>query len=623
MVPVADGLIWLVFSSGLVSPPATGPSEVALRTFVVDKPPTIEPPDPLELIRAARTTSATLPQASSRLHTTVGVGYVERAGWGAELLASGSIGGLELQADSLFTFGIQGAVFDHGTVTMRRGDQRWLIEAGDLFSDLRGPATGGRVSWQLTDRWRPSLAIYGPPRHGMTTNTVMAYRDRFEFNRVMFDGEVATDASWFARGRVSAGRWLAVESSYRRLRAPQSTADSGVQAEARVWRGFALTGGLFQSIRTGERSTWQTFGIRVPLHRAVGLTLERTFTTTGTTTATSSAIMLHAHSSQLTVLQRYEWGDTRARQGGLLSLSRDQLQSMASYTAGPRVNVALRVATQWQVSGPSQNWLEAQTTMRLTSRTLLQVAAPVPQVLDVDRVRVVLEQGLSRKFSVLAEYGRPAAYQDIQLGTDPPRFRLMVRRSLDVATPSPSGTVSGLVLDYVGRPVAGARVRLGDFTADSDADGRYQFAHVPPGEFDLSLDADLLPADYAWDGRARRVRVKGSSRATQDLIVAPLNAIHGRVFVDRNGNGRFDEGEGVARAILRLGDRVTVTDTDGAYDFFNVLPGSHVVELDVEKMPAGFDAGAHTRSTVELHDGRPATGVDFVVTAKTKTVIWK
>jgi protocatechuate 3,4-dioxygenase beta subunit len=623
MVPLAEGLIWLVFSSGLVSLPEISAPAPALRTFLVDKAPADPEPDPAALIRAAHGASAAPPSGNSRLHTTVGVGYVQHADWGTEALVSGSVAGLDVQADSLFTFGPQGALFDHGTIAVRRPDQHWLAEGGDLFSDLRGPATGARLSWQVTDRWRPSLAFYGPPRHAINTNSVMAYRDRLELGAVTFDGEVATDASYFVRGRVTARQRLAIESSYRRMRLPEAVGDAGVQAEVRVWRGLALTGGLFRSNRAGEQSSWQTFGVRVPLHRAIGLTIERTFTTSGMTNSTASAVMVDAHSNQLMFLQRYEWGDSRARQAGLLSVSRDQLHSMASYTVGPRLNVALRVATQWQESGPSQNWLEAQGTMRITRQTLLQITAPVPQPLDVDRVRVVLEQGLPRQFSVLAEYGRPSAYQDIQFGADPPRFRLMLRRSFDVATPSPSGAVSGSVVDYVGRPVPGARVRLGAFTADSDADGRYVFARVPPGEFDLSLDTDFLPADYAWDGRSRHLTIKASSRVVNDLVVAPLNAIHGRVFVDRDNNGRFDRGEGVPGAVLHLGDHVTATDIDGAYDFYNVLPGTHDVELDADRMPAGFDAGSHTKLTIELREDRPATGVDFLVTAKAKTVIWR
>ena len=622
MFPVADSLFWLLCctSAGRVPAPVDAPS--ALRTFVVPKSAEATPADPEDLIRSLRGAAAAPPPAKGRLRTVLGVGYVQGADWGAEAIVSGTLGRLSIQSESLFTYGPQGLLFDHGTVWLQHADHRWIAEAGDLFSDLRGPATGVRFSWPVNDHWRRSLAVYGPPRQSLMKGTVLAYRDRLELGGLTVDGEVATDASHFLRGRVTAGTRFAVESSYRRTFVAGSTKDAGIQAELRLWRGLAVTGGIFQSRRLDETSAWRSVGIRFPIHRSVGITFERTFSTTGAMRSAASAVMVDAHANQFMFLQRYEWGDTRARQGGLLSMQRDQMHSMASFAAGPRLNLGLRVATSWQPTGPSQSWLEAQATIRPARATLVQVSAPVPQAMDVDRIRVSLEQGLPRQFSILAEYGRPSPYQTIHYGAAPPRFRLMVRRSFDVATPAGGGMVSGRVLDYVGRPVIGARVRLGGYTADADANGVYVFSHVPPGDFELTLDPEFLPADYAWDGRTRRLTIKASSRIVNDLVVAPLNAIHGRVFADRNGNGRFDSGEGVAAAVIRLGERVTATSTDGTYDFYNLMPGTYVVHLDADKLQ-GFTAEGPSRIQVELKDDRPSNGIDFLVIAKAKPIQWR
>ena len=623
MLLFAEGLLWTLCCAGVGSVPGTTPATGVFRTFVVQKPAQPAAPEASDLLRSAQAAAAAPPPSRGRLHAVVGVGYVQRADWGVEATVSGTIGRLSIQADSLFTFGPEGTLVDRGTIWLQHDDHGWFAEAGDLFSDLRGPSTGARVSWSVNGRWRPSLAIYGPPRRSQTNDTVLAYRDRYEMGPVTIDGEIATDASHFVRGRFAPGGRFAIESSYRRTRIAGDAKDAGLQANLRIWRGLMVTGGIFQTRRPGERNTWNTVGIRLPVHRSIGVTLERTFSITGATRSAASAVMIDAHANQFLFLQRYEWGDTRARQGGFSSFQREQLQSMASFTAGPRLNVALRVATQWQPTGPSHNWLEAQATMRVTRKTQVQITVPIPQALDADRVRVVLEQGLPRQFSLLAEYGRPSAYQTIHYSAEPPRFRLMLRRGFDIATPAAGGRVGGVVLDYVGRPVAGARVRLGSYSADTDEAGRYAFAHMPAGEFELALDPEFLPADYAWDGRSRRLAIKSSSRLVIDLVVAPLNAIHGRVYADRNGNTRFDAGEGIAGAVVRLGDRVTATNAEGGYDFYNLLPGIHTIELETGKLPAGFEAGDRTRSTVALRDDRPANGVDFTVSAKSKPVIWR
>ena len=622
MGPFADGLLWLVCCAGLGLPGNPAPSS-ALRTFVVEKPPVHAEADPSELVRLARGNAVAPAAAGGRLQTTVGVGYVQRAGWGAESILAGTVGPLHLQSESLFTFGVQGPLFDHGTVQVKHINQPWLAEAGDLFSELGGPATGLRVSWQVSDHWRPAFGVYRPVRQVDGRSTVLAFRNRFELGRVTLDGEISTDAAYSVRARLTAGGRLAVDVSQRRTRQPEYATDHGLQADLSVWRGLSFSAGTFQSDRRGDRSAWHTLGIRVPLMRSVGLTVERALSTTGIARTAASALMVDVHTSQLMFLQRYEWGDSQARQGGMMPVTRDRLQSMASYTMGPRLNVGLRVATQWHAAGPSESWLEATGSVRVARRTSVQVTAPLPQALDTDRVRVMLEQGLPNQFSLLAEYGRPAAYQDIRFGADPPRFRLMARRTFNVSTPATGGSIHGAVRDYIGQPVAGVRVRLGPYGTDTDCDGRYAFAHVPNGEFELSVDPAFLPADYAWDGRSRRMKVTASSRLVSDLLVAPLNAIHGRVYVDRNGNGRFDPDEGVPGAVLRLGGLVTASGADGAYDFYNLPLGSHTVTLDADRLPAGFSPGARKTLTVELRDDQPVTGVDFIVTATTKPVNWR
>jgi len=54
-----------------------------------------------------------------------------------------------------------------------------------------------------------------------------------------------------------------------------------------------------------------------------------------------------------------------------------------------------------------------------------------------------------------------------------------------------------------------------------------------------------------------------------------------------------------------------------------VLPGSHVIDLEISRLPSGFAAGERATLTIALREDRPATGADFVVVAKTKPVIWR
>ena len=66
---------------------------------------------------------------------------------------------------------------------------------------------------------------------------------------------------------------------------------------------------------------------------------------------------------------------------------------------------------------------------------------------------------------------------------------------------------------------------------------------MPAGSFDLGLDALRLPAQYSSDGVRQHLDVTGA-RTTVDLHAVPLHAIHGHVYIDRNGNGQFDPTRG-------------------------------------------------------------------------------
>jgi SdrD B-like protein len=247
----------------------------------------------------------------------------------------------------------------------------------------------------------------------------------------------------------------------------------------------------------------------------------------------------------------------------------------------------------------------------------------VPHLADDKRLRVQLTQGLSRRYVLQLEYGRPATYQSLWLESSRPRIKIMLQHVMNVSTPKRGGEVRGRVVDELARPVAAARVKLGPYTTDSLADGTYLFRDLPRGEYDLALDESHLPADYAWDGRQQRLAVLPSSRLQLDLVVTPLNAIHGRVFADRNANGRFDEGEAVSGVVLRVQDRATMTDRDGAYSFYNLWPGAYVIRLDAARLAAGLEAAWATELAVTLVDGRPVTGADFLVAGKAKAIIWK
>jgi hypothetical protein len=119
------------------------------------------------------------------------------------------------------------------------------------------------------------------------------------------------------------------------------------------------------------------------------------------------------------------------------------------------------------------------------------------------------------------------------------------------------------------------------------------------------------------------LNVSRDSRIVVDVLVAPLNSIRGRVFVDTNGNGSADAGEGVAHVPVLLADRATVTETDGAFTFYNVEPGSYRVRIDPAKLPDSTEPDGAVIMDVVLAADRPAAEVLFKLRRRDRAIVFQ
>lgn len=591
-----------------------------LRTFTLDKPASER--TPFENRDAQPLPDPELPDGRDVLRSTIGLGYVQGADWGLDLQSTGAVAGFALRTDALVTQGIRGTTVERGSIMVGDPDAGWRLEAGDIFSPLYGASRGARFAWG-SRRVEHTVGVFTSRYRSAERPVVGAYRGRIRLaERVTFDTEIATSGAVMVGSGFTVRR-LSLEASWRHIGGAAPTSDRA------IWASWALGpmtvgGGLVRSEADGDRSHWNVVSVRFPLARWLDIGLERTFSSYSDVATATTAFMADVDAGRLRYFQRAEWGEsTMLPAAGPLSIARQQVQSMASYTAGPRLRVSLQLATAWDDRGRRDQWEEVETVFMPTRTTQVLVAAPVPDVGNPDRFRARIVQQLPGRFGLFADYGRLAPYQSGRVGLDSPRVRVMVTRTFDLGSQARGGEVRGRVLDHAGQPVAGARVKLGRYATNTDATGHYAFRALPAASYELSLDERYLPANFAWDGRRVSLAVTRTTHHTIDILVAPLNAIHGRVYADENGNRRFDEGEGVTGVVVRLGERVTATDEQGAYSFYNVWPGRYVVAIDDERMPEGWQPSGDLVRDVELHDDHPARGIDFLVSPRVRKVLWK
>src|SRR5579883_1808866 len=153
-----------------------------------------------------------------------------------------------------------------------------------------------------------------------------------------------------------------------------------------------------------------------------------------------------------------------------------------------------------------------------------------------------------------------------------------------------------------------------DFTATTDASGKYTFTGVPDGTTAVTVTP---PAGYAsLPTSTADVTVSNAGTVTQDLGVAKPAVISGTVFQDFNGNGTQDAGEtGLAGATVTLdaGTAAAVTTTTsptGGFAFTTVPDGTHKVTVAA---PTGYSATSAGSQTVAVAGGASVNGLTFAL----------
>ncbi|MEJ7623868.1 MAG: hypothetical protein WKF34_07725 [Pyrinomonadaceae bacterium] len=166
----------------------------------------------------------------------------------------------------------------------------------------------------------------------------------------------------------------------------------------------------------------------------------------------------------------------------------------------------------------------------------------------------------------------------------------------------------------IDKPQADVRIRVdGNRYVVSNADGRYLFSEVAVGDHRVYLDLLSIRADLTLlGGSARDTNLAAGGDLNQDFRLVRTGRIAGRVWLDANTNGRFDEGE-MPLADVRVyatSGRDVLTDADGYFTLADLPPGEHVVILDEKTLPPKNESGVKPLA-VQVLAGRETTDVNL------------
>ncbi len=549
-----------------------------------------------------------LPPAFENIRFGLGIGFVQGADSAVELTGAGSYAGTRVDFSSFLTQGLLGSRLVSGRLDLYDPEVGWQLHAGELNNELCGLVHGVRYNLATRRGSAQSISAFATTESGSARHTVLSYRNEITVDKAtQFAGEIGSDRSLLLRGQT-VRRHLSLFANYQ-TRPEKLASGAGGSIVLDVGHGISLYAGLShnnevttQSGFAGtsktttllSRSINSTYGITFPLRNNVSIGAEQTRTTTLTSTTTGSAVSLAFPFRGLNVQMRYQLGGisfiTTPDQPTVLFQSRRSLLVSASYTPSRKTMLTMQNATRWDQSSRASTWSQVVASTSILRGYDLPFISGFPELFAADRMRVRVNHNISADLALSVEYGRLMPYQIASYNASPNGVMFMLRSHFNEHTPAHGSRMVGTVVDQTGKPVKQTVVKLGDYRAVTDEHGQYKFLNLPEGRYLLAIDPESLSADYRSDATAREIRIKPRTIVKADMRVIPLRAILGRVIVDKNHNGKADNGEGMGKIVLRMGDRATATAEDGSFAFYNVDPGKHTIFLDEPRLPMGYVA---------------------------------
>jgi hypothetical protein len=579
--------------------------------------------DPEEALVGSGALASMLPARHDVFSLGTAVGYVPGHDGATELTGGGRVHGIDADLNAFVTLGDRGPELYHGRLALRdQGATRALV-IGDLVSETRGLSRGGTFSWRAGRGRTPAVSVYQPRFARGGDRTVVSYRDQFMFSRHLIgEGEVASDRSLVAKLRLTTDR-VGAETYHHQ--GPLER-DLGATAAVDLWRAVRVGGAARRSEGATLSERFEQAFLQVQLGKGASARFERSHVRVAANDNSTNAAVLTLPIGPVHVLARWQDRDLETfSQYGQARVAERGLLAAASYAPSARVKLNLQIANEWLQDGRVRDFQEVNANVQVTRSTAVQATAALTDVESIDRVRLRISQKLQRDLTVIAEVGRFSAFQAPLVAGDafPSRFKIFLRKDWSVGTPARGGRVAGRVVDQIGTGVAGVVVRLGSYRTTTSRTGGYAFERVPRGTYALTLDPDHLPASYAARDADRKVTVRPGQDIAQHFVLAPLNAVHGRVYADRNENGQCDAGEELAGVVLKVADALTGSGTDGRYAFYNLAPGPYRVEVLTDRLPAEYELRTPQSFDVQLEAGRPAHAADVRLVVKRKPIVFQ
>jgi hypothetical protein len=163
-------------------------------------------------------------------------------------------------------------------------------------------------------------------------------------------------------------------------------------------------------------------------------------------------------------------------------------------------------------------------------------------------------------------------------------------------------------------PVAGIDIVFDGKTYTTAADGTYVIYDVKEGRHSISISIDSLPQNFVPAIPVNNtIDVKRGSSYKFDIPMNSTGAsVSVRVFIDKNNNKKWESGEGVENASVKIAGSVYSTDTDGNVTAQLSKTGKMNIALNTKSLPKGYILSGPAVKTVNLKDNQ-SISVNFIL----------
>ena len=145
-----------------------------------------------------------------------------------------------------------------------------------------------------------------------------------------------------------------------------------------------------------------------------------------------------------------------------------------------------------------------------------------------------------------------------------------------------------------------------DKTTKTNEEGYYFIKNIVGKKADISIDVNTIPRGYILTTPSfYEVNISHGGTKRLDFGITTRSEIVGNIFVDLDGNNKFDrEDESVSGVVIILDDKEkTVTDSGGQYLFRKLTPGEHTIKLDLKTIPTQYIPKTPLKKTISLEEG--------------------